>query len=143
MWFGFELSPERRLHVHGELGIAQHEAEIARKALRLAGGEWAQVRQHQAKTKSEPSLPWANYCGKASIFIRPLSGRFADLPRAINGDWLFASNTVRSTAGELYEQQREKAAKLMSSLQAYGHLRMRRDGVRQLHRSSMVLGAYR
>jgi len=34
MWFGFELSPERRLHVHGELGIAEHEAEISRKALR-------------------------------------------------------------------------------------------------------------
>ena len=113
MWFGFELSPDRRLHVHGEFQIAEHEAEIARKALRLAGGEWVEVRQHQAKTRSEPSLPWANYCGKASIFIRPLSGRFAELPRAINGDWLFASNTVRSTAGELYDQQRKKVIELM------------------------------
>ena len=113
MWFGFELSPDRRLHVHGEFQIAEHEAEIARKALRLAGGEWVEVRQRQAKTKSEPTLPWVNYCGKASIFVRPLSGRFAELPRAINGDWLFASNTVRSTAGELYDQQRKKVIELM------------------------------
>lgn len=98
---------------HGELQIAEHEATLARKALRLAAGEWDDVRQHQAKTKIEPTLPWTGYCAKNAIFIRPLSGRLGEIDRAINGDWLFATNNVRSTACRLYEQQRELAIELL------------------------------
>lgn len=107
-WFGFELSEARRLHLHGELQIAGDEAKAARKALRLAGGEWVEVRQHQAKTKDAPSLPWAFYTAKEFNLIRPRTGRLGEVRRPINGDWLFATNAVRSHAAELYSAQRKR-----------------------------------
>lgn len=115
-WFAFEASDKRRLHTHGELQIAGHEAEAARKALRLAGGEWDDVRQHQAKTKEEPSVVWTNYSAKHEIFIRPLKGRFANLSRPINGDWLFATNELRRKACDLYTVRRSEVLVLMNSL---------------------------
>jgi hypothetical protein len=54
----------RRLHLHGELQVSPEEVKAARKALRLAGGEWEEVRQHQAHTDEMPDEGWAGYIAK-------------------------------------------------------------------------------
>gem|GEM_PF-2985440 len=113
-WFAFEVE-NRRLHVHGEFGIDIVDAPAARKALRLAGGEWVKVRQHQAHTRETPSVVWSGYTAKHSIFVRPLTGRFAGIS-PINGDWFFATNAIRKSASILYESQRLEAIILMTNL---------------------------
>ncbi|WP_265519486.1 hypothetical protein [Nitratireductor luteus] len=115
-WFGFEVNAEDNLHAHGELTIAEDELPAARKALRLAGGEWAEVRQHQAHTKQQPSAVWSFYAAKQAIFMRPLTGRFANRSRPINGDWVYASNEVRSAAGKIYSGQHKKILHVLSQL---------------------------
>lgn len=109
-WFAFDVSDKRRLHIHGELaGIHADQLPAVRKALRLAGGEWEQIRQHQTHLRANPSLVWANYAAKNSFAVRPLSGRLSKLPRPIAGDWFFATNSVRSSARSLYEEARKRA----------------------------------
>lgn len=59
-----EEAEQHRLHLHGEIQVSAEEAEAARKALRLAGGEWEEVRQHQAHTDADPDQGWASYIAK-------------------------------------------------------------------------------
>lgn len=101
-WFAFEETIHRRLHLHGEIQVGPDEAKAARKALRLAAGEWEDARQHQVKTKADPSVVWSNYSAKRAAFIRQARGLLAGMPRPIKGDWLFATNTVRSGARCMY-----------------------------------------
>lgn len=115
-WFVFEVTGDGRLHVHGELGASCDELPAARKALRRAGGEWADTRQHQAHTRENPSAIWSFYSSKNAIFMRRKKGRFQNLPRPINGDWKFATNDVRHRAGELYEGQLQKALEALAFL---------------------------
>lgn len=116
-WFALEVSPRRRLHLHGELQIEFHEAEAARKALRLAAGEWEKVRQHQAHLKEKPSVVWTNYTAKDWMFIRPLKrGPLAGISRPINREWYFATKPIRRLADELYSIRRQEVIKLMKSL---------------------------
>ncbi|TGS92708.1 hypothetical protein EN814_24000 [Mesorhizobium sp. M2D.F.Ca.ET.171.01.1.1] len=118
-WFALEMSPRRRLHLHGELQIAPGEAEVARKALRLAAGEWDKVRQHQAYLKDRPSVVWTNYSAKDWTSIRRLKrGWFAKISRPINGEWFFATKPIRRLANELYFIQRREVIKLMKTLPA-------------------------
>lgn len=115
-WFAFETSDKRRLHIHGEIQISGEEKARARKALRLAGGEWNEVRQHQCKTDDQPSVVWANYCMKRCIFMRPKKGRLATLERPISGDWLFATNGTRRAADSLYTAKRAEVIQLIQEL---------------------------
>lgn len=103
-WFALELTDTQRLHVHGELQAAPHELAAVRKALRLAGGEWDQVRQHQAHTKPDASIVWANYTVKDAWRIRP----FRNITRPINGGWLFASNGVKQAGKAIYDPYRQR-----------------------------------
>ncbi|MEO9335954.1 hypothetical protein ABFT80_00775 [Mesorhizobium sp. SB112] len=115
-WFVFELSEKRRLHIHGELQIAPDEEHAARKACRLAGGEWQEVRQHQAKTRHAPTVVWANYCAKHSIYMRPLTGRLKGMiTRPVNGDWIYATKTVRSQADRIYSDRRKQVIDMMKT----------------------------
>lgn len=117
-WFALEVSERHRLHLHGELQIAPEEAEAARKALRLAAGEWDTTRQHQARTKNEPSVVWANYSSMRWMFIRPRPqhGRLAGISRPINGDWYFATKPIRGLADCIYSGQLQEVSKLMKTL---------------------------
>ncbi|WP_187970068.1 hypothetical protein [Aquibium microcysteis] len=110
-WFALELSKTGRLHMHGEIQAAPDELEAVRKALRKAGGEWPTVRQHQAQTRPNPRLPWANYSVKDANLIRP----FRDITRPINGDWLFASNGVKQAGRAIYEPYRERVVDFLAS----------------------------
>ncbi|OBQ75590.1 hypothetical protein A9K72_00410 [Mesorhizobium loti] len=116
-WFALEVSDHNKLHLHGELQITSDEAKAARKALRLSGGEWVSVRQHQAHTKQDPSVIWAFYSAKRWNHIRPwTSWRLAQISRPINGDWYSATKPVRSLAAELYLERHKEVIKLMKTL---------------------------
>ncbi|MES0179694.1 hypothetical protein NKJ86_13985 [Mesorhizobium sp. M0025] len=116
-WFVLEVSQHHRLHLHGELQIAGHEAEGARKALRLAAGEWKKARQHQAHTQDQPSVVWTNYSCKEWAFIRRFkTGRFVGISRPINGEWYSATKPIRRLASELYFIQHLEVMKLMTTL---------------------------
>lgn len=113
-WFAFEITEghRQRLHLHGEIaGLEDNDYPAVRKALRLAGGEWKQVRQHQAHLEPA-SVVWANYAAKHSFNVRPHKGRFSTLPRPISGDWYFATNGLRSTAKEIYTTRRAEVLEL-------------------------------
>ncbi|ESY66311.1 hypothetical protein X742_19705 [Mesorhizobium sp. LNHC232B00] len=116
-WFALEVSDHNKLHLHGELQITSSEAKAARKALRLSGGEWVSVRQHQAHTKPAPSVIWAFYSAKRWNHIRPWTNwRLAQISRPINGNWYSATKPVRSLAAELYLERHREVLKLMKSL---------------------------
>ncbi len=112
-WFTFELSDRDGLHLHGEIGLGEGDLPIARKAIRLACGEWAEARQHQAHTRPDPSAVWTGYAAKDAFWTRPLAGRLATLPRPINGDWIFATNKIRSVSADIYSSRRRQAISLM------------------------------
>lgn len=112
-FFTLELSSKRKLHLHGELQVAEHELEASRRALRRAAGEWEHTRQHQAKTKLEPSVVWSNYCAKDWPFMRE---HRLNHSRPINGDWFFATNETRATAQEIYNRLRPCVADLIHML---------------------------
>jgi hypothetical protein len=91
----------RRLHLHGELRIEAGEAALARKALRLAGGEWEDVRQYQAHTESDPDTGWAGYMSKEFW-------RYGPIVRP----WLASVNSsyrVRYNGGQISKTQRANA----------------------------------
>jgi hypothetical protein len=79
----------------------------ARKALRLAGGEWAEVRQHQAHTQANPDDGWLTYLCKHHLMFRPSyqalreGGASWALP-TFTGAWYAAPNTVRRQATKIY-----------------------------------------
>ncbi|MFJ5486505.1 hypothetical protein ACIKTA_02130 [Hansschlegelia beijingensis] len=114
LFFGLEQTGRGRLHVHGVLGIAAHEAERARKALRRAGGEWDENRQFQAETKADPDHGWTAYVVKEFFLARPFVRQMMDHAndnhrrRRFNGAVLVASNEVRSLAGKIYEEARNQ-----------------------------------
>jgi hypothetical protein len=65
-----EEAEHRRLHLHGEIECTDDEAASVRRAFRRAGGEWDEVRQHQAHTESDPDQGWASYISKDLWRIR-------------------------------------------------------------------------
>lgn len=120
-WFTLEVTAHHRLHLHGELQITPKEAKAARKALRLAAGEWELVRQHQAHTRKGPSVVWANYSAKRWNFLRPWKhGWMARISRPINGEWYFATKSIRPLANRMYFEQSQEVIKLMETLRCSG-----------------------
>ncbi len=114
LFFGLEQTWRGRLHVHGVLGIAAHEAERARKALRRAGGEWDGNRQFQAETEADPDHGWTAYTVKEFFLSRPFIRQMMDhandnhCRRRFQGAVLVASNDVRSLAGKIYDEARNQ-----------------------------------
>lgn len=110
----------RRLHLHGEFGIALDEVKRARKALRRAGGEWVKTRQHQVHTSPNPDSGWIAYCGKNFWKTTPFMRDFLNGSRqrvTFNGGVLAYSKTVNRKARELFATHRT------------GLLRNRREGI--------------
>jgi hypothetical protein len=116
-----EEDDRRGLHIHGEIAINDNELKAARKALRLAGGEWKKVRQHQAHThRYAPDEGWASYCGKGlhmvSPFVRELLSRHGSskLLVSYSGNPLFVSRELSQGAKALFEAARSRLLKGMS-----------------------------
>lgn len=110
----------RRLHLHGEFGVALHEVKRARKALRRAGGEWVKTRQHQAHTNPNPDSGWIGYCIKNFWKTTPFMREFLKGSRqrvTFNGGVLAYSKIVNRKARELFADHRA------------GLLRNRREGI--------------
>ncbi|MGB7013494.1 MAG: hypothetical protein WBD97_24250 [Pseudolabrys sp.] len=109
----FEEEIRGVLHVHGEFVVTNNELETARRALRLAGGEWEKARQRQ--THNHPYSPdegWASYCGKnlylTSPFVRALLSRHGSpkLLTSYTGNPLFVSRELGQRAKVLFDATR-------------------------------------
>lgn len=101
----------QRLHVHGEIQIGADEAAPARKALRKAGGEWKQVRQHQAHTDADPDQGWPSYLGKQFYKYQPWARQFYERARggariSIPGNLYASTKDLGRAARALYEKHR-------------------------------------
>jgi hypothetical protein len=109
------------LHIHGVLCITHNDRQIARKALRLAGGEWEKVRQHQAHIHPyAPDEGWASYCGKSlhmvSPSVREMLARHGSpkLLVSYSGNPLFVSRELGQRARELFDATRLRLLKAAS-----------------------------
>jgi hypothetical protein len=108
-----EEAERHRLHLHGEIQIGTGETKNGRKALRLAGGEWDETRQHQAYTDVDPDQGWASYIGKdlwRIAYTRSFLARYGS-PRS-SYEITFAGSPFSSTmalkqkAAEIYNEHR-------------------------------------
>jgi hypothetical protein len=108
------------LHVHGEFNITRPDSTTvkrdrakARKALRLAGGEWPTHRQFQAYVPPEaPDSGWAGYLSKDFAFcgpiVRPwLSALGSNYASGFNGDQVSRTRLLGKIAGKIYNEHRE------------------------------------
>jgi len=98
-----QVNGYRHMHLHGE--IVTGNVEAARKALRLAAGEWTRARQHQAHTKLDPNAGWVSYAAKDNIY----NGR-NNLPiqRNFCGDAEASTHNLTRAAQDLYDADRQK-----------------------------------
>jgi hypothetical protein len=109
-----EEAERRRLHLHGEIQASPNETPGARKAFRLAGGEWDEVRQHQAHTDVDPDAGWSSYIGKdlwRISYTRNFLARHGS-PRSsyaitFEGNATASTNRLNARAAERYDQHRE------------------------------------
>ena len=108
------------LHVHGEFNITRPDSITvkrvsakARKALRLAGGEWATHRQFQANVPPEaPDSGWAGYLAKDFAFcgpiVRPwLTALGSNYAPGFNGDQVSRTRLLGKVAARIYGEHRE------------------------------------
>jgi hypothetical protein len=125
--FTLEDDEHHRIHLHGELQFSAEEAEVARKAIRRACGEWPvegdrprgcpawvpnMPRQHQVQTQFEPDHGCSCYMAKDFWRARPL------MRKMVGGSHLFrlsfdckplsVTEEVRERAETLYNQWRAK-----------------------------------
>ncbi len=106
-WFVIEAAQSlKRLHIHGEVILPDMDATLARNALRNAGGEWAQVRQHQCHTCELPDDGWVSYALK-DLAWNSSRGRNAPF-RGFSGEPYAASQSLRTAARADYEADRKK-----------------------------------
>jgi hypothetical protein len=71
-WFATEESDKGRLHIHGEIAFEPHREKLIRKALKTAGGAWAdESEEYQLVLRISPNLRGAGYCLKSYSKARP------------------------------------------------------------------------
>jgi hypothetical protein len=108
-----EEAEHHRLHFHGEIQCSSEEAVAVRGAFRLAGGEWAAVRQHQAHTEANPDQGWASYISKdlwKVRFTRDFLPRYG-APRSsyavtFSGNAISTTRSLGREASDLYGKHR-------------------------------------
>jgi hypothetical protein len=110
-FFVIEQADLRRVHLHGCFGVSSVEAKAARRALRMAGGEWFVARQHQSHTDEDPDAKWNSYITKDCVYstkwMRALCEKHKSGPTIqFNGPANFASRSLAAKANELYEAHR-------------------------------------
>jgi hypothetical protein len=114
-----EQDDRRKLHVHGEMGIVDHngiavkrDRAKARKALRLAGGEFLTVRQFQAHVPPDaPDSGWSGYLAKDFTFFGPIvrpwltsvGSRYAP---GFGGDQISRTKILGALAVSIYNEHR-------------------------------------
>ncbi|WP_188720023.1 hypothetical protein [Nitratireductor aestuarii] len=118
-WFIIEQSDRGLIHLHGEITINEDLATIekCRKAMRLACGEWNRNRQHQVKLRRNPGIWWTNYVAKDAWKMRRTKFRYAPR-RPINGDWMAATNCLRSLTDEIYTDCRKHVLSVLPRVMA-------------------------
>jgi hypothetical protein len=82
----------------------------ARAALRKAGGEWHDMRHHQAKIVPAPDAGWVGYIGKEFWKTTPSIREFMKHSRffsvTFDGNVFSATRLVAQKARELFEADR-------------------------------------
>ncbi|QDM27562.1 hypothetical protein FNL56_16615 [Tardiphaga sp. vice304] len=106
-----EEGHRRRLHLHGEMQVNADEVVTARDALRLAGGEWDQARQHQSHTQCDPDSGWAGYVAKEfwrfGPIVRPwLTALNSSYRVRFNGGQVSRTMLLGGLAGKIYREHR-------------------------------------
>ncbi len=115
-----EQDDRRELHLHGEFNITgpnsptvKRDRAKARKALRLAGGEWPKGRQFQAKVPhAAPDSGWPGYLSKHFAFsgpiVRPwLTSVGSNYAPSFNGDQVSRTRLLAKMAAKIYAEHRE------------------------------------
>lgn len=115
-----EQDDDGKLHLHGEFNITgpnsnsvKRDRAKARKALRLAGGEWPKARQFQAKVPAEaPDSGWAGYLSKEFAFFGPIVRPYLTSVGCIfapgfNGDQVSRTEILGALAEKIYNEHRE------------------------------------
>ena len=112
-WACLEETANRHLHLHGEIECPAVQLEEVRRALRLAGGEWAKGSRHfQAKFEPHPDARWASYCAKslglATDSRRALMARYGCTSSrwvaSFSGSAFTMSNSTRAAAKAALEE---------------------------------------
>jgi hypothetical protein len=115
-----EQDDRRKLHVHGEMGVTdpngiavKRDRAKARKALRLAGGEWPTLRQFQARVPTEaPDSGWSGYLAKDFAFFGPIVRPWlntvgSSYAPGFSGDQISRTKILGALAESIYNEHRE------------------------------------
>jgi hypothetical protein len=115
-----EQDDDGKLHVHGEFIITdpnsttvRRDRAKARKALRLAGGEWTKARQFQADVPAEaPDSGWPGYLSKQFAFFGPIVRPYLTSVGSIfapgfDGDQVSRTEILGALAEKIYNEHRE------------------------------------
>jgi hypothetical protein len=110
-FFVIEQATRRRVHLHGCLGVSSQDAEVARLALRKAGGEWPVVRQHQSHTEDEPDAKWNSYITKDCVFSTKFARAWCESDKSgpkikFSGPALYVPQSLGMRAHDLYQSHR-------------------------------------
>jgi hypothetical protein len=125
--FVLEEAEAHRLHVHGEIQCILDETAAVRKALRLAGGEWDIVRQHQAHTDMDPDQGWASYISKdlwKIRFTREFLPNYGN-PRSshaitFSGNAISTTRSLGQRAAGLFAEHREMLVRAQKARKKVG-----------------------
>lgn len=106
-WFALEeTEDDRRMHLHGEIGIPFAGIKLAHGALKRAGGRWSSGSQYQAHIRANPNDGWADYSAKNATWHSPkLKKRYPKMRQlsTISGGWYGSTQTVTREATKHYE----------------------------------------
>jgi hypothetical protein len=115
-----EQDDRRELHLHGEFNITNlnsttvlRDRAKARKALRLAGGEWSNNRQFQANVPAgAPDSGWPGYLSKDFAFFGPivrpwLTSVGSNYAPSFKGDQISRTKALGALAETIYNEHRE------------------------------------
>jgi len=123
-WFVLENAKTggRGLHVHGEMVASTDELPALRKALRAAGGEWSEARQHQAHTGRKPAdAGWIGYITSEDVLTRKHRkvagsvGAILSMQRGFDGSNHYVGRQLRSAANRLYDRDRAAVIRALTS----------------------------
>lgn len=121
---------EGRLHLHGEIQIADQEAKEARAALRKAGGLWdADAPNRQAVARPDPDAGWLNYLagdlwrvGYTRDFIPRYGSPRSCYAISFKGSPTSSTELLNRRAAEIYEAHRALVKVAQASLPHSRHV---------------------
>jgi hypothetical protein len=115
-----EQDDDGEIHLHGAFNITgpnstsvKRDRAKARKALRLAGGEWPKARQFQADVPhAAPDSGWPGYLSKEFAFFGPIVRPYltsvgSNYAPGFNGDQVSRTEVLGALAEKIYNERRE------------------------------------